>query len=163
MTPPFSFMQNKFIWFVFFVLLSITSYIREVLFRSVNAIIKGEDQFYAKTTSLPLLLDWSKADLIKLKYGMTVGFTVVFIALTTLGILFSMKNKIWFTLSKWIYVIIVAIAMVIFIYGFIFSDFRSIYPNLRLIIGWIHNPLLFLFISVAAISYSATIERAELK
>lgn len=146
-------MKSKFLWLVAVIMLFVSSYYREVLFKSVNAIIKGEDFFYAKTMSLPLIQNWTSSELLKLKYGMTLGFTILFILISSFGLKLSLKARFPYLFALFTYLIITVIAVLIILYGILFSSFSEVYPFLRMLIGWIHNPLLFLMISIGAIAY----------
>jgi hypothetical protein len=146
-------MKSKFLWLVAVILLFVSSYYREVLFKSVNAIIKGEEFFYAKTMALPLIENWTSPELLWLKYGMTLGFTILFIFITSVGLKLSLKGRFPYLFALFTYLIITIVAGLIILYGILFSSFSEVYPLLRLFIGWIHNPLLYLMISIGAIAY----------
>tara|TARA_R110002049_G_scaffold41162_9_gene124385 strand:- start:4751 stop:5224 length:474 start_codon:yes stop_codon:yes gene_type:complete len=140
--------KRRLIWWGTLILLFVLSYWREVLFRSVNAIMGGESTFYAKTTALPFLLDYSAQQLNQLKYILTATFTSLFIGFTYMGIHWGIQNRLGLLLAKIIYGCCILIALIIIGFGFLFLDFQTIYPFIRIIIGWLHTPLIFLFISI---------------
>jgi hypothetical protein len=139
-------------WWITIILLFVLSYWREVGFRSINAIMAGEINFYAKTTELPFLYDLTRTQLNQLKYFLTGAFSIVFISLTYLGIKFSFPEKEGISLAKIIYAICILIAFIILFLAFIFQQFQTFYPYLRILVGWIHSPLIFLFVSVGIYS-----------
>ncbi|MEQ8625745.1 MAG: hypothetical protein RIB02_12365 [Vicingaceae bacterium] len=140
------------IWFLFLLLLFAGSYLREVTFLSINAIIKGETQFYAKTIEISFLQNYSPAFLTKLKVILTALFSFLFILLSTLGLKLSFKQKYPHQLALFIYGILGLIGgITLFSYFFDFS-FETIYLLLRTLIGWIHNPLLYILLSIASFS-----------
>jgi hypothetical protein len=147
-------MKKSLLWLLFLILLFVGSYYREVLFRSVNALIAGEDFFYAKTTYLPFLEGWNKAKLLKLKYGMTVGFSVFFMGASLLGLKFSFQEKWPFFILLAIYGLLVVVAGVVAVFGIAFLSFSEVYPILRMFIGWIHSPILYLILSAAYLGTS---------
>lgn len=140
--------KRRLIWWIALLLLSILSYWREVGFRSVNALIAGETNFYAKTKKISFLTDLTVEQLTQLKYILTLGFTFAFILITYLGIQLAIKNRLGITLTKVIYGVCLIIALVLVTIGISFNQFPTIYPYLRILIGWIHSPLIFLFISI---------------
>lgn len=144
--------KRRIVWWFCLLLLFILSYWREVGFRSINAVSSGEAVFYAKTTYFPLLLKLSGTELIKLKYALTISVSLLFIAITIGGIKWGLKDKLGIALVTIIYSGTVILAMLLFIWGFFFSNFQTVYPYLRILIGFIHNPLIFLFISIIVLS-----------
>jgi len=148
-------MKKIFYWLSFLILLFCASYYREVLFRSVNALIAGEDFFYAKTTHLPFIESWKPVELLKLKYGMTLGFSVFFMGASLAGLRLSFR-EIWpYYLLSTIYLLLIIIAAVVTIVGLAFLSFSEVYPTLRMFIGWIHSPVLYILFSAAYLGVSA--------
>jgi len=147
-------------WWLALILLFALSYWREVGFRSINALIAGEIDFYAKTKKIPYIIDLSKGQLNQLKYLITLGFTFAFMLITMLGIQLGIKNRLGITLLKIIYGFSLILALLLLTAGLIFHPFQTIYPYLRILIGWLHNPLIFLFISIIVHS-SNTFEKAN--
>lgn len=146
-------MNRKFLWFTFLLLLSIISYYRELVFRSINAIIAGQTSFYSKTTELSYLLNWSESELIHLKYFLTITFTFVFMALSFLGLRISFISKLASQLIILFYSLILLITISVFVYTFCFSDFKNTYPLLRKLVGMVHSPLPFLIISIGIYAF----------
>ena len=144
--------SRKLIWLIFLLLLFISSYSREVLFRSINALMKGEENFYAKTTELIFLSNWSILELSRLKYFLTIGFSFLFIGLTLYGLKFTFKEKLPFQISLGAYILVVFLAGILILLSLTFSSFTAMYPYLRDLVGAIHNPILFLFISISTYS-----------
>ena len=140
-------MKRGFIWILFLLVLFISSYYREVLFRSINAIIKGEDFFYAKTMAVPYLFDWTTAELTRLKYLLTVSFTLWFSLFSLLGLRLSFGEPTAYFILLGLYFAIGLIAFVSIVPMY-FIGFEAIYPILRALIGAIHNPVPFMLISI---------------
>lgn len=146
-------MKRVLIWFIFLLLLFVISYYRELIFPSINALIRGDEFFYSKTTSLPFLQDWSPAELVRLKYFLTLFFTIIFMVLTSFGLKTSFKENTAFTISIAIYALLILLGALIAMIGLPLSGFAKTYPYLRMIIGWIHSPLLYLFITIGVLAY----------
>jgi hypothetical protein len=125
----------------------VSSYYREVWFRSVNALIGGEDFFYAKTTELPFLKSWASHELYRLKYVLTAGFSILFMGLTALGLKWSFKSNLPFQISLGIYSLLLLTAGISIVIALILNQFSDLYPFLRSLVGIIHNPLLFIILS----------------
>ena len=147
-------MKNLWTWLIFLFILFVGSYYREVLFRSVNALIAGEDFFYAKTTHLPFLEGWNRGELLKLKYGLTVGFSVFFMGVSLLGLRLGFHERWPFHILMGIYGMLVVAAGVVAVFGIAFLSFSEVYPILRMFIGWIHSPILYLILSAAYLGTS---------
>jgi len=146
--------KRRIIWILFMLLLFVSSYSREVIFRSVNAMIAGESEFYAKTTSIDFLTKYSAQELYRLKYYLTIGFTLVFVGLTSLGLKFSFVNSLPYLLSLGLYGVVVLLSGISIVIALLLGEFSSFYPFLRDMVGLIHNPLLFIILSIGQIAMS---------
>lgn len=147
-------MKRKLIWLIFLLVLFVSSYYREVLFRSINALMDGQDFFYAKTTALPFLQDWTIGELNQLKYLLTIFFSFWFMSISLLGLRYAFTSKLAYWLLASIYLFMILISIVTISIGIFFLDFQSVYPFLRKLIGVIHNPLPYLFISIGVYGYN---------
>lgn len=145
--------MKKIIWTLFFLILSALSYLREILFLSVNAVIAGKKVFYAKTTRLDFLLDKSPADLIQLKYALTVSFTILFAIITISGLKKVFTSKLPYYISISLYGIAFLIGSLMILYSLIVEDLNSVYSFLRLIIEYLHNPLIYIVLSAAYLGF----------
>lgn len=139
--------KRHFIWLAFLILLFVSSYFREVWFRSINALIDGEDFFYAKTTELPFLKSWASHELYRLKYVLTIAFSLLFMLLTAFGLKWSFTSKLPFQISLGLYALLILIAGISLVIALILDQFSDFYPFLRTLVGIIHNPLLFIILS----------------
>jgi hypothetical protein len=146
--------MKKLLWFIFLLLLAILSYYREVLFVSINAVIGGEQFFWAKTTQIDFFLNKSSSTLMQYKYMMTVGFTALFALFTTIGLRVSFQEKTPFLLALLTYSVCCIIAGFVLVYALLTNSFESVYSFLRLIIEYLHNPLIYIFISASFLGYS---------
>lgn len=140
------------IWALFLISLFILSYLREVTFMSINAIINGETQFYAKTTEILILQEYSPNTLRKLKIVLTCLFSLLFILFSSLGLKLSFKQKYPYQITLFIYGMLTLVAFFILLSNFFNITFQTIYPILRKLIGWIHNPIIYISISIAGFS-----------
>ena len=146
--------MRKISWLLFLLVLALLSYSREVLFLSINDVIAGNDVFYANTTQVDFFMGKSPATLLKYKYVMTVGFTLLFALVTSLGLRSSFKAKVPFLLALLTYGLCSVVAAVVLLYSFFTNSFESVYSFLRLIIEYLHNPLLYLIMSASFLGYS---------
>lgn len=144
--------KRRIYFFTFLLLLSILSYFREVFFLSINSIISGETEFYAKTQKINFLMHFSVTELIKIKYLMTISFSLVFISITILGLKLSFQSTFIYKSASLLYGLIILIASLLILLSLIGDSFETIYPILRKLIGIIHNPLLFLLIGIGGFS-----------
>lgn len=139
-------------WWLALIALFVLSYWREVVFRSVNAIMEGASTFYAKTTPLPFLMEYSPSELNQLKYGLTVGFTLIFMLVTYFGIKKGFQDTLGKTMVQFIYGFCIILAILLMLFTVFLNQFPTFYPYLRILIGWIHSPLIFLFSSIVVYS-----------
>lgn len=146
--------MKKLLWFLFLLLLAILSYYREVLFVSINAVIAGEQFFWAKTTQFDFFLNKSATTLVQYKYFMTIGFTALFALFTIVGLRVSFKEKTPFLLALLSYGLCGIVAAVVLLYSLVTNSFENVYSFLRLIIEYLHNPLIYLILSAAFLGYS---------
>ncbi|NBG66641.1 hypothetical protein [Acidiluteibacter ferrifornacis] len=140
--------SRRAVWWAALTLLYVLSYWREVVFRSINAIMEGANTFYAKTTPLPYLMNYNPSELNLLKYGLTVGFTVLFMFITYFGIKKGFNSALGKTMVKFIYGFCTVLTILLMLLAFFLNQFPTFYPYLRILVGWIHSPLIFLFISI---------------
>ena len=146
--------MKKLLWFLFLILLAILSYYREVLFVSINAVIAGENFFWAKTTQIDFFLNKNTATLVRYKYIMTAGFTALFAFLTILGLRVSFKERTPFLLALLTYGICGVVAAVVIAFSLLTNSFESVYSFLRLIVEYLHNPLVYIILSASFLGYS---------
>jgi len=141
--------MRKGICLFFLVLLAVFSYLREILFTSINATLAGTTSFYAKTARIEFFLNKSTETLVQLKYGMTIGFTLLFAFITVVGLRLTFKTKLPSQLALMLYGICGMVASFVIAYSLITNRFDSVYSFLRLIIEYLHSPLIYLIISAA--------------
>lgn len=145
-------MKRKAFWLLFLLILFLLAYLREITFLSVNAILSGESQFYADKIRLDALLNWKKGELIRLKYFLTLSFSILFISISLLGLKSGFRNSLAFVSAAIAYLIILFLAFIL-LASALFLDFSTVYPHLRLLIEWVHSPLIYLMISGGVIAY----------
>lgn len=146
--------MRRLLWFIFLFLLAVLSYYREVLFVSINAVIAGEQFFWAKTAQMNFFLNKSTATLVQYKYIMTAGFSALFALFTTIGLRVSFQEKTPYLMALLTYSVCGSIAGVVLVYSLLTNRFESVYYFLRLIIEYLHNPLIYIFISASFLGYS---------
>jgi hypothetical protein len=142
-------------WFSILIALSILSYIRESTFISLNAYAKGEHFNYANTYLPKSFVRWALSDFQQNKVILTLLFSLAFISLTIWGIKYGLQKKIFTKIAIGIYSMFVLLAAAFIISGLIMGDWKTFYPFLRILIGYLHNPLIYLFLSVTSFSLLA--------
>lgn len=146
--------MKKVTWILFLLVLALVSYYREVVFISINAVIAGSDNFYAKTSRIDLFVGKSPKTLVNYKYIMTIGFTALFAVVTTTGLRLSFKNKLPFYLAIVLYCLSALFAIAVLVYSAVTNSFDSVYSLLRLMIEYLHNPLVYIILSASFLGYS---------
>lgn len=147
--------SRKLIWLLFLLLLFICSYSREVLFRSINAIMSGEQEFYAKTTEITFLEGWTYQELNRLKFLLTIAYSILFMGLTIYGLKFTFLQKLPFQICIGLYACVILLAGILILFSLAFGSFAELYPYLRDLVGLIHNPVLYLLMSITTFSLNA--------
>lgn len=139
--------MKKFLWLFFLILLFLLSYLREICFISMNALIAGQSHNYANTQLPAFFYQLDPAELSQLKWLLTIFFSLLFIALSYFGLRFAVSKAA----SLWLILIYSAIigAAILSLSIMLFQDFNYLYPFLRMLIGIIHSPLLFIMISTS--------------
>ena len=110
-------------WWLALIALFLLSYWREVVFGSVNAIMEGATTFYAKTTYLPFLMEYSPSELNQLKYGLTVGFTFIFMLITFFGIQKGFNSALGKTMVQFVYGFCIILAILLMLFAVFLNQF----------------------------------------
>ena len=140
--------MKKPIFILSLLLLFLLSYLREVTFIGLNSIIEGQEHNYANTNLPAFLYNWPSAQLLQLKWVLTIIYSVFFAALTYCGIRIAL-SKAAGTWVLIVYALLFAAVGLLFLSALLFLDFAAVYPLLRNVIGIVHSPLLFLLISIS--------------
>ena len=142
-------------WIISLVLLSILSYFRETLFLGVNEIIDGNFKYNPYSYQPKYLIEQSKEDLLKLKFILTALFSLLFACFTIWALKISFKTQLPYKLSLLVYTLIFIVAIIIILFSAATNTFNNVYPFLRGIIDYIHNPLLFIVLSTTILANDA--------
>ena len=140
--------------------LAILSYIREILFLSINSIIAGNNSFYAKTTKIEFFIGKNAETLTQYKYIMTIGFTALFALLTIWGLKLSFRNKLPYHFGIIVYILCSLVAVLVILYSITTNNFDNVYSFLRLIIEYLHNPLVYILLSASYLGYYFSKDRS---
>ena len=144
--------MNKIKWLLFFVLLSILSYFRELIFLSINDLIADNQIHYKGHINVDFLSSYSKSSLIKLKYILTILFTLIFSLITVWGLKLSFNETKPSLIALFLYLLIFTLAFVFLSIGFFTDKFKTFYPLLRTFIDYLHNPIIYFLVSISNIS-----------
>lgn len=137
-------------WIIFCLLLLFLSYIRETIFLVVNSVIAGEVNNYANTAPPNWIKELNSKELILLKYIFTATFIVLFSFCTHFALSMVFKNKLISNVSKTIY--IGTIGLLVLIFGADQLITEPLYSLQRMIVGVLHSPLIFLFLSIVGVA-----------
>ncbi len=109
----------------------------------------GQTFFYADTTEIELISDWQTGKLVKLKYFLTLAFSLLFIGITLAGLHWGFSSRLPFKLGVLLFSGIIFAAFMMILLGITLYQFNEVYPVLRWMIGWLHSPLPYLFLSIS--------------
>lgn len=128
---------------------------RDFVMKNINWVIKYLTQGgtnFSQSVFNPFL-NWEVSDLIRLKWGLTIGFTLLFYILTKIIIqsIFKRGN----TLVKLFYFTLIASATFIYFIGYVFGIIDTIYPTVRTIMGITQSFVPFIIIYLFLKFYSS--------
>lgn len=142
--------MKVFYWVLGLVLLLVLSYYREVLFLSINEVL--DHTSISKFNNIhPLIKDLEPSELIQIKYGLTVIFSILFVIVTLVFLRISLNEILASNIGAGIYGLIAIVSLIIIIVGISFWNFSTVYPLLRFIVEYIHSPFLYLILSTIPI------------
>tara|TARA_B100001778_G_C18467385_1_gene574089 strand:+ start:290 stop:751 length:462 start_codon:yes stop_codon:yes gene_type:complete len=148
-------MVKKLTWAATFFLLFILSYLREIIFTSINAKIMGESTYYQKTIKIEYIADWTSNELSQLKVILTLIFSFLFITTTIVGLRYGLKNSKGAQIAILFYSFIILTSITLILIGYFSSTFQTFYPYLRILLGFVHNPLIFILVTTGIFGSNA--------
>lgn len=141
-------MVKKYAPFLLIVVVFIASYWREVVFLQINALIKNEVWNYSNTLPFELLKMQSKEALLKLKWILTIIFSISIGGSTYLYIQ-TITTYSWMT--RLVNIIFASLMGAVGIAGSLhfFTAYKELfYPSLRILIGLFQTPLLLIILGI---------------
>lgn len=146
--------MKRFITTLLFIFCFLLSFVREELFLSLNCVLEHR-ACYGRYFNPEKFHSWPFS-LVKFKWGLTIGFTILFGALTVLAISNHYNNKTFSRLTLFIYFFIIFVSGMIGFIGYTIIGFDKAYPFIRALIGIIHSPLILCFLFAAFYFLSRT-------
>ncbi len=137
-------------WIFFCLLLLFLSYIRETTFLVINSVMAGEANNYANTAPPNWIKQLNLKELTQLKYTLTASFIIVFFTCTYFALNITFKTNFISAASKFIY--IASIGLLVVIFGADQFITKPLYSFQRMIVGVLHSPLIFLFLSIVSLA-----------
>ena len=139
------FLTGLLLLFIFFV-----GYIREAIFLVINSVYRDISFPYNPAYIQPpeFLYQWSEATLLYLKWGLTLGFSLLFTALSLWLIHYYYQNKKFNLFTLVIYGTLILFASVVSFIGIVTNNFESVYTLSRFVIGLVQSPLISLVLFV---------------
>jgi hypothetical protein len=144
--------MRKLNWLLFLLILSFLSYFREILFLGINEAIDQDFSNNPYSIQPDYFINQPISRLIKLKYALTALFSLLFAIITIGGLKQAFRQNFPFIISLIAYSMIFGIAIIIGGVSIAFNSFREVYPFLRGIIEYLHNPFLFLLFSATVLA-----------
>lgn len=151
--------MKRFYWFFFLLALSLLSYTREILFLGINEIIDQNFEPNPYSIQPEFFRNQSASTLIRIKFILTALFSLLFAFITILGLKLSFIRKFPFQLAIIIYSFVFLLSGVIGVTATGFGNFQEVYPFLRGIIDYLHNPLIFIILSSAVLATNIDIQK----
>lgn len=151
--------MKKLHWFLSLLLLSLLSYTREILFLGINEIIDQNFEPNPYSIQPDFFRSQSASTLIKIKFVLTALFSLLFALITTVGLKLSFIRKFPFQLAAVIYSFIFILSGIIGIIAAGLGSFQEVYPFLRGIIDYLHNPLIFIILSSTILATNLDINK----
>lgn len=141
-------MVKKYSPLLLIVVVFIASYWREVVFLQINALIKNEVWNYSNTLPFALLKTQSKEALLRLKWILTIIFSISIGGSTYLYIQ-TTTTYLWMT--RLVNIVFASLMGAVGIVGclYFFTTYKELfYPGLRILIGLFQTPLLLIILGI---------------
>jgi len=135
---------NKVVAFLGVFLLLLLTYFRQNFFLEINAILASEA--FDRSNSYWLSDFFNNipfANLLKLKWGLTMVFSIVMTAVTILSLHFWFKSIHFFKVVGLFYLVLFVVICLLALIGFLTNSFNDIYFALRKLLGLVQSPLPF--------------------
>lgn len=129
--------------FVIFILIAFLGYCRELIFLTINAVLSKAPFPYSTSYVKPpiFLYSYNSSSLLKLKWGLTLAFSILFCFSTYALIKFYFRDKKANKLVLVTYGFFFFISLLIAVIGILFNIFNDLYPISRFISGLLQSPL----------------------
>lgn len=134
--------KNILTTFFFFALFSL-GYIRETVFVVINSVLNNIGFPYNKSYVTPpaFLYEMSSSEILTLKWGLTLGFALLFLAATSFIIYRYFKTFGYVKITIVLYTSIALLAGLSMLVGYIINDYENTYPLARFLMGLLQYPL----------------------
>jgi hypothetical protein len=140
--------MKNIITILFFVCLFVIGYVRESIFLVLNSVLYDIPFPYNRAYIAPpqFLYNFSANELIMAKWILTFIFSVFNLIATTFLIKYYFKNKKLTIITFYIYTIIIVLSLLVYIFGYSFTNQAFWYKISRFLIGMVQYPLLTLIL-----------------
>ncbi len=139
------------------ILILIAGYYRDFIFKCINAILQAMDYeaSYTPPPSLLFLKNYSYSALVKLKWGLTILFSLIYFLITiiTLNLLFQKRKNILITAGSYCFVML--LSGIFMLIGYLFQSLSGqMYECARYLMGMAQSPVI-LMILIPALKLSS--------
>jgi hypothetical protein len=139
--------RRNFLLFLIFVLILATGYIRDYVFKSINALMKAWDfdMEYIMPPALRFFENMEYETIEQSKWILTLFFTLVYLAITMLTLKIIFPQRSWFRISAYTYGAIILISALLMGIGFVApSQAESMYGFSRYLMGLAQSPIVLM-------------------
>lgn len=125
-------------------------YLREMTFLVINAVYHRTPPPYntAYVTPPDFLYELSSANLLNLKWGLTLIFSILFGLSSLLLINYFFKNKRFNVIILVVYAVLISLSFLVSLIGIIINNFEAVYTLSRFIIGLVQSPIISMVLFV---------------
>lgn len=130
-------------------LLVLSGYIRDTVFKSINAVLRAWDldQDYFLPSFLSFLENYEYETLENLKWLLTILFCLLYLLLSIFAIKLFFNNSAYIKISIYTYLGIILISGIFILIGFIFNSASSkMYEFARYLMGMAQSPIVLMIL-----------------
>jgi hypothetical protein len=129
--------------------LLLLGYYRDFVFKTINALLQAKDYdaVFTAPPTLQFLDHYSAAGLIKLKWALTLLFTLVYLGLTLFTIRIVFDEQKYSRLTIGVYIVIMLLSGILMLMGYAFDGLAErMYEPARYLMGLAQSPVILMIL-----------------
>lgn len=124
-------------------------YYRDFLFRTLNSILQARDyeSAYNVPPSLKFLDGYSYSMLVRLKWILTIAFSLLYLSLSLITLRLLFNNRKYGLITIGVYIIVMAVSGIFMFLGVLFQDISPrMYEIARYLMGMAQSPIILMIL-----------------
>ncbi len=135
--------------FLIIISLLFVGFYRDFVFKNINALLQAwdADMDYQMPTSLQFLTKYEYHTLENIKWGLTLLFAIIYLAIALITIKFLFNNKKFSRLTIYTYIAITVVSALIMAIGHLFPSITDkMYSLARYLMGMAQSPIIVMIL-----------------